>query len=68
AKDSEPKVLALVSAIIHVNNEVHWGLLDPDTGMEVGIGLMRVGLREPVRSEGLMDTLALNVALYFMDP
>lgn len=68
SKDSDPKVLALVSSIIHVSNEVQWGLLEPEIGMEVGIGLMRVGLREPVRSDDLMDTLALNVALYFMDP
>ncbi len=68
SKDSDPRVLALVSSIIHVSNEVQWGLLEPEIGMEVGIGLMRVGLREPVRSDDLMDTLALNVALYFMDP
>ena len=67
-KDSDPKVLVLVSSIIHVCNEVQWGLLDAGTGMEAIIGLMRAGLREPVRSEGLMDTLALNVALYYMDP
>jgi len=66
-KDADPRAVATVSAVLHIWNEISWGLVDEGTGTEAGMGLIGVGLREPVRSTNLLDTLALNVALYFMD-
>lgn len=65
-KDADPRMLALVSSIIHIANEIEWGLVPEDTGYEAGIGLIRL-FREPVRSGSLMDTLALNLAKYMVD-
>ena len=64
--DSDPRMLALVSSIIHIANEIRWGLVPEDTGYEAGIGLIRL-FREPTRSGSLMDTLALNLAKYMAD-
>jgi adenosylcobinamide amidohydrolase len=67
-KDSDPRALALISAALHVRNEVQWGLLDEETGTEAVMGLIKAGLREPVRGENPLDTLARSVALFFTDP
>jgi hypothetical protein len=66
-KDSDPVALAAVSAVLHVYNEVHWGLLAEDIGREVMLRLMRSGLREPVGDGDIIDVLALTLAKYYLD-
>lgn len=67
-KDSDPRAVATVSAALHIYNESRWGLVDNGTATEVVIGLLRIGLREPVRCDGILETIAKNVAMYFVDP
>ena len=67
AKDADPRAVATVSAVIHIHNEVQWGLLDEGTGLEVAMGLMKVGLHEPVRSSSILDSLAQTAVLFFKE-
>ena len=67
AKDADSRAVATVSAVIHIHNEVQWGLLDEGTGLEAAMGLMRVGLHEPVRSSSILDSLAQTAVLFFKE-
>jgi len=68
AKDSDPSAVATVSAVIHICNEMQWGLVSEEEGRKAAMDLMRAGLREPVGYEGTMDILARTVATFFTDP
>lgn len=64
-KDSDPRAVASLSAAIHIYNESRWGLVDEGTATEAAIGILRVGMCEPVRGKDLLETLASTVARYF---
>ena len=66
-KDSDPGALATVSAILHVYNEVQWGLLEEDIGRDVMLRLMKSGLREPVGDGDIIHILASTLAHYYLD-
>ncbi len=68
SKDSDPSAVATVSAVIHICNEIQWGLVSEEDGRKAAIALIRAGIREPVGYEGTMDILARTVAEFFVDP
>lgn len=65
-KDSDPTVLAAVSATLHIVDCIRWGLVAEDVGMEAGIQVISTGISEPIRAQDLPETLAATVARYFM--
>ena len=67
-KDSDPAAVATVSAVIHLHNEVQWGLLSEEDGKKAAMDIMRIGIHEPVGFGGILDVLARTVSYFFMEP
>ncbi len=68
AKDSEPKALASVSAVLNICNQVNWGLISEEEGRRTAEGILRSCLRDPVGNGDTLEVLASTLAYYFMDP
>ncbi len=60
-RDSDPKVLATVSAVIHLCNESRWGLVSDEVAYNVGKAAIASGIGEPEEGHYLLETLALTV-------
>jgi adenosylcobinamide amidohydrolase len=60
--DSDPDLLATVSAVLHVYDEVRWGFITEEEGLAVARGIIRGGMCEPAASDGILETLACTIA------
>ena len=60
-RDSDPKIIATVSAVIHLYNESRWGLVSEEVASSVGRAVIASGIGEPVEGADLLETLALTV-------
>ena len=63
-RDSDPVALATVSAVLHMYNEIQWGLVAEDVGTEAAIRVLESGLRINVERGELLDVLARAVARF----
>lgn len=59
--DSDPRLLGAVSAVLHLNDEAEWGLVDKEVAMGAALGIISTVLGPPVHSDGIMDTLAATL-------
>ena len=59
-KDSDPKTVATVSAVLHLYNESRWGLVSEEIATKVGTAAIASGIGEPVTGRDLPETLALT--------
>ena len=59
-RDSDPKTVATVSAVLHLYNECRWGLVSEEIATKVGTAAIASGIGEPVVGKDQLETLALT--------
>jgi len=59
--DSDPRILGAVSAVLHLNDEAEWGLVDREVAMGAALGIISTAIGPPVHSDGIAETLAATL-------
>ena len=60
--DSDPKLVATVSAVIHLYDEALWGLVEEEVARSAAMRIIGVGIGEPEFSDDILHALAATVA------